>query len=113
MTDFEKIKEMDIDEILDQEEYLEINYHIVSDSLAEYSIKRIKKATEQHDRLVNLAKEEIAELQAKIQKLDENLESIHPGLFIIGDGSGVTHSLSHASASGVHVAREILSRRGA
>ena len=46
-------------------------------------------------------------------QLDENLESIHPGLFIIGDGSGVTHSLSHASASGVHVAREILSRRGA
>ena len=30
------------------------------------------------------------------------------GLYIIGDGSGVTHSLSHASASGVFVAREIL-----
>ena len=27
--------------------------------------------------------------------------------FVIGDGSGVTHSLSHASASGVFVAREI------
>ena len=27
---------------------------------------------------------------------------------MIGDGSGVTHSLSHASASGVFVAREIL-----
>ena len=26
---------------------------------------------------------------------------------IIGDGSGITHSLSHASASGVHVARDI------
>ena len=74
MTDFEKIKEMDIDEILDQEEYSEINYHVISDSLAEWALKRIKKATEQHDRLVNLAKEEIAELQAKIQKLDENLE---------------------------------------
>ena len=37
--------------------------------------------------------------------LDENLETPHKGLFVIGDGSGVTHSLSHASASGVYVAR--------
>ena len=28
-------------------------------------------------------------------------------LVVIGDGSGITHSLSHASASGVHVARQI------
>lgn len=41
---------------------------------------------------------------------DENLEVSHKGLYIIGDGSGVTHSLSHASASGVHVARHILSQ---
>ncbi len=40
--------------------------------------------------------------------LDENLESCHKGLYIIGDGSGITHSLSHASASGVYVARQIL-----
>jgi len=40
--------------------------------------------------------------------LDENLESCHKGLYIIGDGSGITHSLSHASASGVCVARSIL-----
>ena len=40
--------------------------------------------------------------------LDENLESRYPGLYIIGDGSGVTHSLSHASASGVYVAGKIL-----
>ena len=37
--------------------------------------------------------------------LDRNLETPHKGLFVIGDGSGVTHSLSHASASGVYVAR--------
>lgn len=37
--------------------------------------------------------------------LDENLETKYKGLYVIGDGSGVTHSLSHASASGVHVAR--------
>lgn len=40
--------------------------------------------------------------------LDENLECRHKGMYIIGDGSGVTHSLSHASASGVYVARHIL-----
>ena len=39
--------------------------------------------------------------------VDENLMSPHDGLYIIGDGSGITHSLSHASASGVHVARDI------
>ena len=41
-------------------------------------------------------------------ELDEHLETRHKGLYIIGDGSGVTHSLSHASASGVYVARRIL-----
>ena len=39
--------------------------------------------------------------------VDQNLMSPHDGLYIIGDGSGITHSLSHASASGVHVARNI------
>ena len=40
-------------------------------------------------------------------ELDENLETCHKNLFVIGDCSGVTHSLSHASASGVYVARYI------
>ena len=40
--------------------------------------------------------------------LDEHLQTCHEGLYVIGDGSGVTHSLSHASASGVYVARQIL-----
>ena len=38
-------------------------------------------------------------------QLDDNLETVHKNLFVIGDCSGVTHSLSHASASGVYVAR--------
>ncbi len=42
--------------------------------------------------------------------LDENLETNYRNLFCIGDGSGVTHSLSHASASGVYVADYILNR---
>ena len=41
-------------------------------------------------------------------EVNEHLESKYPGLYIIGDGSGITHSLSHASASGVHVARNIV-----
>lgn len=40
-------------------------------------------------------------------ELDDKLMTRYPGLYVIGDGSGVTHSLSHASASGVFVAREI------
>ena len=40
-------------------------------------------------------------------ELSRHLETCHRGLYVIGDGSGVTHSLSHASASGVYVAREI------
>ena len=40
-------------------------------------------------------------------EIDEHLQSKYDGLYIIGDGSGVTHSLSHASASGVYVARHI------
>ena len=40
--------------------------------------------------------------------IDDNLETRLKGLYVIGDGSGVTHSLSHASASGIYVARQIL-----
>lgn len=40
--------------------------------------------------------------------VDENLETKHYGLYVIGDGSGITHSLSHASASGIYVARKIV-----
>jgi len=37
--------------------------------------------------------------------VDSNLMTRIPGLYALGDGSGVTHSLSQASASGVYVAR--------
>lgn len=42
-------------------------------------------------------------------EVDNHLETKIKDLFIIGDGSGVTHSLSHASASGVYVARYLCS----
>ena len=44
--------------------------------------------------------------------VNEDLEAENNrGLFIIGDGSGITHSLSHASASGVYVARHLAAQK--
>ena len=40
--------------------------------------------------------------------VNEHLQTKYDGLYVIGDGSGITHSLSHASASGVFVARDII-----
>jgi uncharacterized FAD-dependent dehydrogenase len=38
-------------------------------------------------------------------EVDKNLETSVKGLYVLGDGSGVTHSLSQAAASGVYVGR--------
>lgn len=43
-------------------------------------------------------------------ELDHNLMTRHEGLYIIGDGSGITHSLSHASAS-EYMLRDRLSQK--
>ena len=40
-------------------------------------------------------------------EVDQHLETKIPGLYALGDASGVTHSLSQASASGVYVARRL------
>ena len=40
-------------------------------------------------------------------EVDDKFESNHKGLYCIGDGSGATHSLSQASASGIEVARAL------
>ncbi len=45
-----------------------------------------------------------------VVKVDGNLETSVPDMYAMGDGSGVTHSLSQASASGVHVARILLNK---
>ena len=42
--------------------------------------------------------------------VDSKFETTMPGLFCLGDGSGVTHSLSQASASGVQMARILTDR---
>lgn len=41
-------------------------------------------------------------------EVDNKLCTKYPNLYIIGDGSGITHSLSHAAASGIYVADNIL-----
>ena len=71
-----------------------------------YALDKIAPGTANDDTL--LYGVEVKFYNMEVQ-LDENLETAYPGLYVIGDGSGVTHSLSHASASGVHVARTILS----
>ena len=45
-------------------------------------------------------------------EVDEHLKTKYDGIYVIGDGSGITHSLSHASASGVYVARQIAGENG-
>ena len=72
-----------------------------------YALDKIAPGTANDDTLLYGVEVKFYNMEVS---LDEHLESIYPGLYIIGDGSGVTHSLSHASASGVYVARNIVER---
>ncbi len=66
-----------------------------------YALDKIAPGTANNDTLLYGVEVKFYNMEVS---LDENLETNHPGLYVIGDGSGVTHSLSHASASGVYVA---------
>ena len=70
-----------------------------------YALDKIAPGTANDDTLLYGVEVKFYNMEVDI---DENLETRHKGLYVIGDGSGVTHSLSHASASGVYVARHIL-----
>ena len=70
-----------------------------------YALDKIAPGTANDDTLLYGVEVKFYNMEVEI---DENLESPYKGLYIIGDGSGVTHSLSHASASGVYVARHVL-----
>ena len=70
-----------------------------------YALDKIAPGTANDDTLLYGVEVKFYNMEVEV---DNHLESLHKGLYIIGDGSGVTHSLSHASASGVFVAREIL-----
>ena len=69
-----------------------------------YALDKIAPGTANDDTLLYGVEVKFYNMEVE---LDENLETKYKGLYVIGDGSGVTHSLSHASASGVYVARKI------
>ena len=70
-----------------------------------YALDKIAPGTANDDTLLYGVEVKFYNMEVE---LDKNLETKHPGLYVIGDGSGVTHSLSHASASGVYVANHII-----
>ncbi len=72
-----------------------------------YALDKIAPGTANDDTLLYGVEVKFYNMEVDI---DDNLETKHKGLYIIGDGSGVTHSLSHASASGVFVARKIAAK---
>ena len=72
-----------------------------------YALDKVAPGTANDDTLLYGVEVKFYNMEVAV---DENLETIHKGLYISGDGSGVTHSLSHASASGIYVAREIVKK---
>ena len=69
-----------------------------------YALDKIAPGTANEDTLLYGVEVKFYNMEVSV---DNNLQSCHEGLYVIGDGSGITHSLSHASASGVYVARKI------
>ena len=69
-----------------------------------YALDKIAPGTADDDTLLYGVEVKFYNMEVAI---DNNLETKHKGLFVIGDCSGVTHSLSHASASGIYIARYI------
>lgn len=69
-----------------------------------YALDKIAPGTANDDTLLYGVEVKFYNMEVAV---DDTLQSCFKGLYIIGDGSGITHSLSHASASGVHVARNI------
>ncbi len=69
-----------------------------------YALDKVAPGTANDDTLLYGVEVKFYNMEVEIS---ERLETRHRGLYVIGDCSGVTHSLSHASASGVFVARDI------
>lgn len=70
-----------------------------------YALDKVAPGTANDDTLLYGVEVKFYNMEVEV---NNNLETCHKGLYIIGDGSGVTHSLSHASASGVYVAQKIV-----
>ena len=69
-----------------------------------YALDKVAPGTANDDTLLYGVEVKFYNMEVEV---NDKLESEYSGLYIIGDGSGITHSLSHASASGIHVARSI------
>ncbi len=70
-----------------------------------YALDKIAPGTANEDTLLYGVEVKFYNMEVDVNdRLETNK---YKGLYIIGDGSGITHSLSHASASGVYVARDI------
>ncbi len=69
-----------------------------------YALDKIAPGTANEDTL--LYGVEVKFYNSKVE-VDSNLETKIKGLYALGDGSGVTHSLSQASASGIFVGRRL------
>ncbi len=69
-----------------------------------YALDKVAPGTANDDTLLYGVEVKFYNMEVEV---NERLETKYKGLYIIGDGSGITHSLSHASASGVYVARNI------
>ena len=67
-----------------------------------YALDKIAPGTANEDTLLYGVE---VKFYNSVVRVDGNLETSVPNMYALGDGSGVTHSLSQASASGVHVAR--------
>jgi uncharacterized FAD-dependent dehydrogenase len=67
-----------------------------------YALDKIAPGTANDDTLLYGVEVKFYNMEVEV---DQSLQCCYENLYIIGDGSGITHSLSHASASGVHVAR--------
>ncbi|MBQ4613041.1 MAG: NAD(P)-binding protein [Clostridia bacterium] len=72
-----------------------------------YALDKVAPGTANDDTLLYGVEVKFYNMEVEV---NDKLESRYKGLYIIGDGSGITHSLSHASASGVHVARHIANK---
>lgn len=73
-----------------------------------YALDKIAPGTANDDTLLYGVEVKFYNMEVEI---NHDLETSREGLFVIGDCSGVTHSLSHASASGVYVARHIAGKQ--
>ena len=70
-----------------------------------YALDKVAPGTANDDTLLYGVEVKFYNMEVAV---NESLQCCYDGMYIIGDGSGITHSLSHASASGVHAARNLV-----